>query len=151
MSKGFTSVAKFRTETGGASWHYGEILHSFPNPKKPDLFDDISLIANEYIFKGFGPDIPIWTSKSMILAMGSCFAGRLSAWLRHNRKWCNYIDVPSGLNNSFAIRQYIEWALTGDRSTDAYWYNCNEDGKIANWEPPLEQKFSKRLLVLLLH
>ena len=58
-----------------------------------------------------------------VVTMGSCFADRLRNWLNANGKGTSYINVPEGLNNSFAVRQYLEWALTGDRSTDAYWYD----------------------------
>jgi hypothetical protein len=51
-------------------------------------------------------------------------------------RYTEFILVPSGLNNSFAVRQYLEWCLTGNRSEDAYWYDNPE----YVWEPQEEQE-----------
>lgn len=73
--------------------------------------------------KCFGP-------KDRILTMGSCFARTMRAWLKERGMSSENISVPSGLNNSFAVRQYLEWAITG--KTDGYWYDTPDK----QWEGP---------------
>jgi len=78
-----------------------------------------------------------------LITMGSCFADRLRRWLSSQGLSAENVDVPSGLNNSFAVRQFIEWVLSGERSEDAYWYDKNETGAY-HWEAKDEQAVYQR-------
>jgi hypothetical protein len=118
-------------------WHT-ERLHYFPKHK--EQFDNLDQLAKDFVFKGFGPDTPVFSNKDKVVTMGSCFADRLRRWLNDSNKGAEYIQVPEGLNNSFAVRQYLEWAITGNRSTDAYWYDNDPELGAYRWEPAQQQK-----------
>lgn len=123
---------------GKAEWYIDPNIKFFP--KKKEQFDDLEKLAEEYVFDTYGPEVPILSADDKVVTMGSCFADRLRNWLKRNKKNANYIAVPEGLNNSFAVRQYLEWALTGDRSTDAYWYDNDKDVGAFKYEPKEEQE-----------
>lgn len=128
LRKGKFNVSISR-KTGSYAWHTGALNWY---PEKVAMWDDLESMAREHLFPQktllFGKD-------DKILTMGSCFARNLRAYLKDNGKSSETINIPSGLNNSFAIRQYIEWAITGKRSEDAYWYDVAEEV----WESPQEQ------------
>jgi len=119
-------------------WATTNLVTYFPREKSQ--FDDLETLAQEYIFTGHGPDEPIIPTDGTVVTMGSCFALELRNWLIRNGKNSEYINVPEGLNNSFAVRQYLEWALTGDRSTDAYWYDNDPTSGAFRWEAKDDQQ-----------
>lgn len=119
-------------------WHKDATITYFPREK--EMFNDLDTLAQKYVFDTFGPEQPILDSNDKVVTMGSCFADRLRNWLKNNGKNADYINVPEGLNNSFAVRQWLEWVLTGDRSSDAYWYDNDKVKGIKKYEPEQEQK-----------
>lgn len=129
------SAGNFKVEK--SAWHKGDVNYF---PAKKEQFADLDAMAKEFVFKGFGPSTPMFSDKDTVVTMGSCFADRLRNWLNANGKGTSYINVPEGLNNSFAVRQYLEWALTGDRSTDAYWYDNDKTLGAFQWQPDQEQQ-----------
>lgn len=131
----FATTAKKVSESDKASkWGTSKHIHFFP--LKETEWKSLESIAKNHIFKGAGPSKPIFGSEDRLITMGSCFANRLKIYLEHYNKSVNNIYVPEGLNNSFAIRQYIEWCMTGDTSSDAYWY----DKSNVTWTSDVEQK-----------
>jgi len=118
-------------------WH-SENLNYFPSKK--EHFYDLNKLAEDFIFKNSGPDKPIFGGNDNLVTIGSCFADRLRNWLNANGKGTTYINVPEGLNNSFPVRQYLEWAITGDRSSDAYWYDNDPELGAYRWQPDQEQQ-----------
>ena len=125
------SLARRRKESGGSAWHMSDETVFFP--RECEVFDNLELVADEHLFNYHTPDTPPFTSDAKLITMGSCFADRLRRWLSSQGKHAENVDVPSGLNNSFAVRQFIEWVFTGKRSEDAYWYDKDENGAI-HWE-----------------
>lgn len=123
---------------GKEAWHTNNMIRYFPRTK--DQFNNLSQLANDFIFSEYGPETPIFNNSSTILTMGSCFAMELRNVLDKMGKSSQYIQVPEGLNNSFAVRQYLEWALTGDRSSDAHWYDNDPNAGAFKWEPKEEQQ-----------
>lgn len=119
------------------TWHKGKLNYF---PKNKEDFNDLDILAKEYVFKGSGPETPIFDNDDKVVTMGSCFADRLRKWLNANGKGSTYINVPEGLNNSFAVRQWLEWVITGDRSTDAYWYDNDPELGAYKWEPTQERE-----------
>lgn len=135
------SLATRRKESGGSAWHVADETVFFP--RECEFFDDLELIADEYLFNHYTPESPPFKADDKLITMGSCFADRLRRWLSSQGKSAENVDVPSGLNNSFAVRQFIEWVLTGERSEDAYWYDKNEDGAF-HWEAKEEHDVYRR-------
>jgi len=125
--------------TKNRAWHKDADIRWFPRTQ--DMFDDLDMIAEEYVFDTFGPESPILHDNDRVITMGSCFAERLRKWLKNNNKNADYINVPEGLNNSFAVRQWLEWVLTSDRSSDDYWYDADENGFAKKYEPVEEHEF----------
>ncbi|MEQ8664788.1 MAG: GSCFA domain-containing protein [Rhodospirillales bacterium] len=134
------SLAKRRDESRKSTWHIAEETLYFP--KEVALFRDIEKVSDEFLFSHFRPERPVFAPTDRLVTMGSCFADRIRRWLASQGKLADNIDVPSGLNNTFAVRQFIEWALTGNRSEDAYWYDKGDDGAY-HWEAPEEHAFYK--------
>lgn len=123
---------------GKEKWHVDDLIKFFPKTKEE--FNNLDLLAEKYIFEKSGPANPIFDKNSSILTMGSCFAMELRNALDSMQKKSNYIQVPEGLNNSFAVRQYLEWVLTGDRSSDAHWYDNDPNAGAFKWEPQEERE-----------
>ena len=137
-SKGSGKMSAGNIDLVKSKWHTNDLISYFPKDKSQ--FDDLEKLAEEFVFTGHGPKTPTIPADGTVVTMGSCFAERLRNWLKANGKNSDYINVPEGLNNSFAVRQYLEWALTGDRSTDAYWYDNDPQAGAYKWEPEDEQK-----------
>ncbi|MEQ8394675.1 GSCFA domain-containing protein [Thalassobaculum sp.] len=99
-------------------------------PRRIEDFDDIDAMLERDVFATFVPKSTLFRSNDTVIAFGSCFAGRIRKWLTEAGRLSRQIEVPEGLNNSFAIRQFFEWTLTGDQSTQDYWIDKNEDGSL---------------------
>jgi len=68
----------------------------------------------------------------VILTYGSCFAANLRNSL-HNRGFsAESVDVPEGLNNSFALLNYFRWALNGSFIGNGA-YDRSTSGAIEKW------------------
>lgn len=102
------------------------------------MFDNLQDVAEKYVFAdaSYLPAVPIFSPEDKFITMGSCFASHLRKRLEDAGRTTLHIHVPSGLNNSFAVAQYIEWVVTGSRASSAYWYDSAE--KV--WESDIEQK-----------
>lgn len=117
-------------------WAQGEHVDYWPSKFMGN--NDLDGVLEE-LFAAYAPKSPIFTKQDQILTMGSCFALRIRQWLESNGRGAESLFIPEGLNNSFAVRQFIEWALTGNRSHDAYWYDDLVDG-VGKWECPQDQR-----------
>lgn len=102
-------------KSGYKAWH-AEGARFYPEDIN---LRDIDLFEGEKVFK----------PGDQLLTMGSCFARNLRRFLEEKNRSASYIQVPSGLNNSFAVRQFIEWLVTGEVPHDAYNYDFNNDRK----------------------
>src|SRR5581483_1850990 len=47
--------------------------------------------------------------------------------------------IPSGLNNTFAILDFVSWCVTGEGTSSAYRYERSADGEIVEWLPEAER------------
>lgn len=121
-------------------WHATDSVNYWP--LRDMAKNNVDKVVDD-LFKAYGPESPIFGPNDKLLTMGSCFAMRIREWMEKNGRGSETIFIPEGLNNSFAVRQYIDWALTGNRSSDAYWYDTTDEG-ISKWESPTEQKFIKQ-------
>jgi len=115
-------------------------------PTNQNEFEDPQRIVEKYILPGFLPPHPLFKSNSALLTMGSCFAQELRNYLSEKGMRCDWLFVPPGLNNTFALRNFIEWCITGTQSSNAYWYDEGVDGGALKWTPDAEQHYYKRVL-----
>ena len=120
-------------------WYKSNAIQYWPTRKLIDEFDAVS----KELFASQAPASPIFTHEANIGTMGSCFAMRIREWMKTQNKKADTIFIPEGLNNSYAVRQYIEWVLTGNRSFDAYAYDQNDTQGIFKWESAEEQQVTK--------
>jgi tetratricopeptide (TPR) repeat protein len=128
------------TDAGNSKWHYqAKAINFFPRSAKD--FVDLKKLVDEHVISRSVPPAPVFSGKANILTMGSCFAGHLRKRLLAQQKSIELISVPEGLNNTFALRQFIEWSLTGNIASNAYWYDQNEKGGVEQWMPPEEHSF----------
>jgi len=115
-------------------WFYSRsAMNLFPRRQKE--FGNLEAVVTESILTGFLPERPLFTPGSRLLTMGSCFAQELRNYLVTQGLTSDWLTVPPGLNNTFAIRQFVEWCLTGNQSSDAYWYDEADGGGAQKWIP----------------
>lgn len=118
-----------------AHWFYDKEKVEFIPAEFSHYKGDCTKLYDQ-IFKHYGPKNPILPPNSFITAMGSCFAERIRRFLhqRHGKS-CNYVHTPAALNNSFAVRGFINWVLTGDVTELEYSYDKDEnDQAIKKWQ-----------------
>jgi len=103
-------------------WYFApSVVSAFPSKRAE--FDDLQAIVENRILPGFLPRNPVFDRNSTLLTMGSCFAQELRNYLAEKGMRSDWLFVPPGLNNTFAVRNFVEWSLTGVKSSEAYWYD----------------------------
>lgn len=115
-------------------------------PKKQQDFGDLRKIVDSHVLPGWLPEIAPFSRESSVLTVGSCFAQNLRNYLGERGLQSDWLFVPPGLNNTFALRNFVDWCLTGERSTDAYWYDAHGGGGAVKWTPPSEHEAYRRVL-----
>lgn len=125
-------------------WHTESNLDFWP--EKQIKSKNLETIAT-HLFASFAPKSPIFNKNSKVATMGSCFAMRIREYMIRHKNQTDTIFIPEGLNNTYAVRQYIEWVLTGDRSLDAYCYDQNDKLGIHKWESKEEQASVKQKFI----
>ena len=115
-------------------------------PKKQGEFAELRKIIDDHVLPGWLPEQPLFGRDSSVLTMGSCFAQNLRNYLAERGLQSDWLFVPPGLNNTFALRNFIDWCLTGERGSDAYWYDQHEQGGAVRWQPPAEHEAYRRVL-----
>lgn len=119
-------------------WYFSRrMTHFFPS-KQPLFEGDHDKLVREYVLDGWLPEKPRFEPSAKVLTMGSCFAEELRNYLREKDLWSDVLFVPPGLNNTYALRNFIEWCITGVASNDAYWYEETEAGMATRWAPEEE-------------
>ena len=112
------------------SWFRGEHCHFIPSQKNLSEHDAI----DQYIVKGWTPEAPFITHEHAILAFGSCFAQEVKKRLRHSgyrvlgrvaNEQVPVVRQAAGINNTFAIRQQLEWAFEGKSPNEPLWWDQN--------------------------
>jgi hypothetical protein len=124
-------------------WYFSR--RADPFPRKADAFDDAADLIERHVLKGWLPETPPFGPDSELLTLGSCFAEELRKYLAEKRRLSRLIFVPPGLNNTFALRQFIAWSLTGEAATEAYWYDERDGGGALKWTPDQERESYGRI------
>ena len=149
---------KFRGRMGSlpVTWYRGKHTNYLPNKKTLEKENAIE----QFLLNGWLPDEPFIKHNSHIVAIGSCFAREVSNYLaeqgysslksvkgRHDAH--EFID--EGVNNTFALRQLLEWSWTGKEPKDETWHNSKSDIMERNEERRKESAkyFSKSNVIII--
>jgi hypothetical protein len=97
-------------------------------------------LIEKYVLPGHLPEKPVFTRDSSLMTIGSCFAEELKTYLLEQGLPSAWMCVLPQLNNTYALRQFFEWCVTGKQSSEAYWYDEAEGGGAEKWRPEWEQK-----------
>ena len=115
-------------------------------PRRQSEFNDMGLLIDRFVLKDIAPTDPIFNPDDRIFTLGSCFALELRNYLAARGVDSEWLFVPEGLNNTFAILDFIEWVVTGEVARDAYWYDEAKIGGAIKWTPEDEQKVYREFL-----
>lgn len=127
------------------SWHKTKDVHYFPIRGMQET--DYKTLLERVILKDENLPGPVFNESSKLMTFGSCFAAHLRDHLRRHGKSSEQLTIPPGLNNTFAIENFITWCLTGNTSKTAYWYDENPKLKGAmKWVPEEEQVYYKEIM-----
>ena len=116
---------------GVNEWHTENITYY---PPKIDFFNDYKKLIEDEFSIEIDP-ISALNISSPVLTIGSCFARELRFFMNESGLNSSNFIIPSGLNNSFAIHDFLYWVVHGKTSNIAYGYDTNIDGKIIEWTP----------------
>lgn len=126
--------------TESEPWNFARETTAF-FPREPAEFADLPRIVERYILQGMLPEeAPFDARTSQLLTMGSCFAQNLRNTLAEKGLLADWLFVPPGLNNTFALRDFVDWCLTGNRANSAFWYDEHARGGAVRWEPQQEHQ-----------
>lgn len=101
-------------------------------PRHLQQVDDLDRTLHDDIFHGYLPEAPQIASDRPIVAMGSCFAQHIRQHLLRHGRQSSHVPVPEGLNNTFAIRQFVDWA--GGGAEALYSYERTDGNRMERWE-----------------
>ena len=121
---------------GQYRWHQ-EKVNAFPEALS--LYDDVPRLFRDHILGGHVPSEPLLTETDTVVTLGSCFAQELREVLELARFGSSSVWVPSGLNNTFALLDFVSWATTGSTTNRAFRYERSAEGEIVEWEAGQKQ------------
>lgn len=141
MSTKIGSIVKDYEGSGPASWaeHRWHAEEVTEYPLALAEFADTPKSIREHFLIGHVPNQPVLSSTDTVITLGSCFARELRYFLNRYGLSSSNFWIPSGLNNTFALRDFVSWCVTGEETTNGYRYDRTEDGEIAEWKPEAEQ------------
>jgi hypothetical protein len=128
---GFLGIQKDFTQV--EPWYFSRSMTNL-FPRRQEEFRDVERVVEHYVLPGWTPSAPPFSSESKLLTLGSCFAQELRNYLAEKGMSADWLFVPPGLNNTFALRNFISWCLTGETSTKAYWYDEGAKGGAVKWD-----------------
>jgi hypothetical protein len=97
-------------------------------------------LIREYVLAGHTPPEPLLETSDRVLTFGSCFAGELRDYLARAGFSADTFWIPEGLNNSYAILDFVSWCVTGAETGRGHRYDTDEAGKIKEWNPEQTQE-----------
>jgi GSCFA family len=130
-----------RKPTGTAetvTWHGGDVNFY---PLEEELYSDLPRLIRESLLIGHvPPEEGRLAADASIITVGSCFAVALRKYLARSGVPAMNIQVPPGLNNTFAILDFLSWCVNGVETGRGFRYDRAEDGAIREWTPVDEQQ-----------
>jgi hypothetical protein len=122
---------------GEQSWHQ---IAAHPYPANFNKANDAVRFIIDHVVRGYTPDQPPLRQNDSVVTLGSCFAGELRHFLNQVGLSSDSFWVPSGLNNTFALLDFISWCITGQQTGKGFRYERNPEGDIKDWLPTQERK-----------
>jgi GSCFA family protein len=116
------------------NWHRDERIFRYPESRAAFEHDLPRLIRQE-VLPCHTPAKPLLERGDQIVTMGSCFARELRDHLEKRGFSSGNIWIPSGLNNTFAILDFVSWCVTGSESGAGFRYDRDGEGEIREWLP----------------
>ena len=109
-------------------------------PREMGIFErDIGRLIREYVVPGHAPQHPLLEATDSVVTLGSCFARELRNYLDKHGFSSETFWIPAGLHNSFAMLDFISWAVTGEETDRGFRYDRFDDGEIREWKPEEER------------
>jgi GSCFA family protein len=109
-------------------------------PVDEELFaHDLPRLIRESLLIGHRPPKGMLTAADTVITLGSCFARHLRKYLAYSGVSAKDFHVPSGLNNTFAILDFVSWCVTGQETGRGFRYDRTDDGEIREWTPEDER------------
>lgn len=102
-------------------------------------FDDVPTLFEEHILPGNAPAAPLLSEDDPVITLGSCFAVELRQFLDSAGFSATNFYVPTGLNNTFALVDFMSWCVRGQSTGRGYRYERGEGGEIREWTPETER------------
>jgi hypothetical protein len=121
----------------GSSWHSsGARLF----PRRQDPFEgDLPELIRRWIVPGHAPAAGMLSAGDNVITLGSCFARELRDYLGARGFSAGNFWIPAGLNNTFAILDFVSWCVTGQETGRGYRYDRTDEGEIREWKPEAER------------
>src|SRR6266852_2777720 len=120
----------------GRAEHLWHALGAIPYPRDEERFGrDLPGLIRESVLVGHRPAQGMLTMDDSVITLGSCFATHLREVLSGTGLTGKSFFVPSGLNNTFAILDFVSWCVTGRETNRGFRYERMDDGVIREWKP----------------
>lgn len=141
-SLAFERAASDRRSWAQDRWHSADVNRY---PAKLQRFEqDLGGIVRDAVV-GHGPDTPPLRENDAVIALGSCFAEELRRYLVKTGFAATSLWIPAGLNNTFAIRDFVSWCVSEEETATGFRYDRLPTGEISEWKPSEEQSaYAKR-------
>jgi antitoxin (DNA-binding transcriptional repressor) of toxin-antitoxin stability system len=108
-------------------------------PRSAADFDDLPKLIREFVVPGHAPKQPLLSRDDDVVTLGSCFAAELRDFLGRFGFSSSSLWVPSGLNNTFALADFVSWCVTGEQTNRGYRYDLTAEGRVEEWTPEGER------------
>ncbi len=103
-------------------------------------------MIREWLLRGYAPPAPLLDAGAVVVTFGSCFARELRDHLASIGCASENYWVPEGLNNTFALVDFLSWCVTGEQSGTGYRYNRIADEAAEEWMPDADRAvYAQRL------
>ena len=112
------------------SWHKAD-ARFFPADRRQ--FDDFDELIRDSILPGHTPAEPLLQADDLVVTLGSCFARELRSFLSEAGLLATQLRIPEGLNNTYALLDFVAWCVTGSETGRGFRYDRLESGEIEEW------------------
>ncbi|HEY7603027.1 MAG TPA: GSCFA domain-containing protein [Gaiellaceae bacterium] len=110
-------------------------------PLEASAFEaDLPGLIREHVLPGHTPPEPMLQQHDSVITLGSCFARELRLFLAGAGFASDNFWIPSALNNTYAVLDFVSWCVSGAETGRGYRYDRQEDGDIADWKPAEERE-----------